>query len=252
MMRCIDHPSMLKDGAGWGSFVGLLSANLAGAGFTGAPATLVSGDQQASLWSDLGNRWRVRELYYKPYACCRWAQPSVAAALRLKAEHSFELEDIQSVLVSTFSEAARLTVSRPQDTEQAQYSLPYAMAAALKSGRLGPEEVRGKALGDLQVLGLAERVRVAVDAGLDAEFPAKALAKVRIILADGRRVEAPITAAPGGSDDPMSEDELQSKYMRYSAPVLGSARAQAIFASLEALDQSTDLAEFFGLLTGAV
>ena len=41
MMRCIDHPTMLKDGSGWGAMVGVSSAYLARAGFTGAPALTV-------------------------------------------------------------------------------------------------------------------------------------------------------------------------------------------------------------------
>ncbi|MBT6101887.1 MAG: MmgE/PrpD family protein, partial [Oceanospirillaceae bacterium] len=38
MMRNIDHPTMLKDGSGWGAMVGTSAAYLAAEGFTGAPA----------------------------------------------------------------------------------------------------------------------------------------------------------------------------------------------------------------------
>jgi 2-methylcitrate dehydratase PrpD len=47
MMRCIDHPTMLKDGSGWGSMTGVLAGRLA-AGFTGAPALTVEDDAVAS------------------------------------------------------------------------------------------------------------------------------------------------------------------------------------------------------------
>ena len=40
MMRCIDFPTMVKDGSGWGAIVGL-SAVFAADGFTGAPALVV-------------------------------------------------------------------------------------------------------------------------------------------------------------------------------------------------------------------
>ena len=39
MMRCIDHPTMLKDGSGWGSMSGIIAGQLASNGFTGAPAS---------------------------------------------------------------------------------------------------------------------------------------------------------------------------------------------------------------------
>ena len=38
MMRCIDHPTMLKDGSGMGAMIGTQAAYLAADGFTGAPA----------------------------------------------------------------------------------------------------------------------------------------------------------------------------------------------------------------------
>ena len=38
IMRCIDHPTMLKDGSGWGAMAGVSAAYLAQSGFTGAPA----------------------------------------------------------------------------------------------------------------------------------------------------------------------------------------------------------------------
>ena len=43
MMRCIDHPSMVKDGSGWGAMAGVSAALLARDGFTGAPAITVEG-----------------------------------------------------------------------------------------------------------------------------------------------------------------------------------------------------------------
>jgi 2-methylcitrate dehydratase PrpD len=56
MMRCIDHPTMLKDGSGWGSMTGVVAARLAAEGFTGAPAlTIEAGHNRRlrvpGLWS---------------------------------------------------------------------------------------------------------------------------------------------------------------------------------------------------------
>ena len=43
MMRCIDAPTMVKDGSGWGAMAGVSAAYLAADGFTGAPALTVEG-----------------------------------------------------------------------------------------------------------------------------------------------------------------------------------------------------------------
>ena len=72
MMRCIDHPTMVRDGVGWGAPSGLTAAYLAAEGFTGAPA--LTCEQTPEFWEDLGTAWRtVEDTSYKPYPCCRWA-----------------------------------------------------------------------------------------------------------------------------------------------------------------------------------
>ena len=89
MMRCIDHPTMVKDGSGWGAMAGVTSAVLAREGFTGAPAVSVEGEDVSEFWSDLGMRWRINEQYFKPYPVCRWAQPAMEAATQLRRDHAF-------------------------------------------------------------------------------------------------------------------------------------------------------------------
>ncbi|MDY7041544.1 MAG: MmgE/PrpD family protein, partial [Chloroflexota bacterium] len=47
MMRCIDYPTMLKDGSGWGTMTGVSAGLLAGRDFTGAPALTVESPEVA-------------------------------------------------------------------------------------------------------------------------------------------------------------------------------------------------------------
>ena len=82
MPRAVNDPAMTKDTTGWGAFMGTSSAMLAARGFTGLDSEFM----QASDDLDLGARWDVLELYLKPYPCCRWSQPGIDAALRLRAD----------------------------------------------------------------------------------------------------------------------------------------------------------------------
>lgn len=99
MMRCIDHPTMVQDGSACGAFAGVSAALLAAEGFTGAPAGLLEASDVAHLWSDVGARWRLRELYFKPHPVCRRAQPAVEAGLALRREHDLRPQDIEAVVV---------------------------------------------------------------------------------------------------------------------------------------------------------
>jgi 2-methylcitrate dehydratase PrpD len=77
ILRVCAHPTMLKDGSSWGAHAGVTAALLAREGFTGAPALTVEHDDVQPLWGELGERWRIREQYFKAYPVCRWAQPAM-------------------------------------------------------------------------------------------------------------------------------------------------------------------------------
>ena len=158
MMRVIDHPTMLKDGSGWGAFAGVSAAFLAADGFTGAPALTLEDYPQAGLWEDLGRRWRILEQYFKPYPICRWAQPAVDAARALLAHHAIDNRSIDAVRVATFHSAVRLGTRPPATTEEAQYAIGFPLAVFLVRERLGADEVTGQSLRDPAVLAMLRRI----------------------------------------------------------------------------------------------
>jgi 2-methylcitrate dehydratase PrpD len=227
MMRCIDHPTMLKDGSGWGALAGVSAGLLAAAGFTGAPAISLEGADVAATWADLGQHWLIAGQYYKPYAVCYWAQAPIAAALSLRDSQAIAVEQIAQIRVHTFHEATRLTGRRPADTEQAQYSLPFALAAALVHGQLGASELSGPALHDTRVLMLAERVELVEDAAFNARFPAERLCRLAITTASGACYQSGETRPRWDTSDPPSDDALREKF-RWLASFLPHSRAAAL------------------------
>jgi 2-methylcitrate dehydratase PrpD len=144
MMWCIDHPTMVKDGSAWGAAAGVSSALLAEQGFTGAPAgTLIDADT-GGIWDDLGQRGRITEQYLKPFPVCRWAHPTVQAVLDLRGRHHVLSTIVERIEVFIFHAATRLDVRQPTTTEEAQYSLPYAVATAFVHGTISPRHLRRK------------------------------------------------------------------------------------------------------------
>lgn len=212
MMRVIDHPTMLKDGSGWGAMAGVSAIDLAGAGFTGAPALTVEGSPVSELWSDLGSRWRMLEQYFKPWPVCRWAQPAVQAAINLKHQHGFHANQIASVTVSTFHEAVRLGTKPPSTTEEAQYALGFPLACALVSGNVAPENITGSGLSAPTILGVLEKIVLKEDEAFNAAFPAKRYADVKISLADGTTYSSGKVAALGDATMPLEDSALLEKF----------------------------------------
>jgi 2-methylcitrate dehydratase PrpD len=221
MMRVIDHPSMLKDGSAMGAFAGTVAVDLAADGFTGAPAALVELDG-GELWADLGMRWCIAEQYFKPYPVCRWAQPAIRAAMALRPQ--FGDAAVETVRVETFHHACRLAMRAPADCDQAQYSLPFPLAAAILHGEVGMSQIDGAGLTDEAVLKLSYAIELVEDETMSARFPDQRVARVVIGLSDGRVLESDILAAAGDPEDPLSDEQLAVKFESLAGPVLGSER----------------------------
>ena len=237
ILRVCAHPTMLKDGSSWGAYAGVTAALLARDGFTGAPALTVERGDVAALWNDLGSRWRIREQYFKAYPVCRWAQPAIEAAFTLKRLHRFDAADVVQVTIESFREAIDLgsQCAQPLTTEEAQYSLPYGVVAALIFDRVGADEVDATALSDPRVIRMLGRIALREDADFSSRFPAERWARVRITLGDGRTLLSDPARARGNPENPLDDDEIVAKYRVLATPVLGGARTTDVEAQVAAL-----------------
>ncbi|MEM8591564.1 MAG: MmgE/PrpD family protein [Pseudomonadota bacterium] len=244
MMRCIDHPTMVKDGSGWGAMTGVSAVELARLGFTGAPALTLAGPH----WADLGTTWHMDEQYYKNYPVCRWAQPPVEACLALQRRHGFNSADIAQIQITTFHESTRLATRAPQTTEEAQYSTAYPVALALAHGKLGPGEVQGDMLFDPQVLRLARCTNMDEDDHANALFPRRRIASARITLRNGKRLECDWHDAVWDPLQPASVADIEAKFRDYAMPAVGKERAEKIVDCVMALDNAP-AAALFDLIT---
>ena len=228
MMREIANPTMLHDGSGIGTLIGLSAAVLAERGFTGAPAITVERPEVVPHWQDLGAFWQVLHQYVKPYPICRWAHAAIDATRELCHAHHLEPSDISHVEVNSFHYAATLFDGMPDTTSKAQYSLRFAVATFIVHGRIGLEHISGSGLEDVAVAHMLSRVTVLESQRHSARFPAGRWADVAITTTDGRILASGDVHARGGPEAPLTQTEIEAKYMEFAVPVLGQGRAEAI------------------------
>lgn len=252
MMRCIDFPTMVKDGSGWGAMTGVSAAYLAAGGFTGSPALVVEDQRVADLWGDLGERWRILELYFKPHPVCRWAQPAIEAVLSLTEGRPMQPHEISLVEIETFHNAVRLDQYRPASTEEAQYSLPFPVAAAIAHGTLRPSDIMSENLEDPIVLSLSDKIRLVECPEIEARFPAERLARARIKLQDGRELQSATLSARGDAATPLTDREIEVKFHTLAESSLGSARAELIHRAVVDLPSSENLEALVELVCAPV
>jgi len=246
MMRVIDHPTMLKDGSGWGAMCGVSAARLAARGFTGAPAITV--EEQPEVWADLGQHWYLREQYFKPYPVCRWAQAPVEAMLALRARHRLQSGDIARITIESFHEATRLAKAEPKTTEEAQYSTSYPVAVAAVLGQLDAADIAGETMQNPEVLRLSGTLVMRENSQANTAFPLQRMARVAVTLHDGRTLSSGWHEPKWEHTHPPTAAELYDKFSAYAQPVIGATRAEALQRAVLALDQ-TSSAPLYNLLT---
>lgn len=243
MMRCIDHPTMLKDASGWGAMCGVSAARMAKAGFTGAPALTL----QTEHYKDLGKNWLVTQQYFKPYPVCRWAQAPIAAVLDLKVQHNTQSKDISGVHITSFHEAVRLGQKIVTNTEEAQYSTSFPCAVALVHGDVLPEHIADNALKHPEIQRLSSVLTMGEDEKANAVFPESRLARADITLKNGQILASTWFEPKWDPSAPPTHEELTKKFYDYATPVLGNSRTKAIYDAVLELD-SGDTHNLFNLL----
>ena len=196
----------------------------------------------------LGRQYEILNLYFKPYAACRWAQPAVAGCLKLVRDQTSKPADLAAVKVRTFAAAASLTRQPPANTEEAQYNLAFPVAAALIDGAVGPAQVLPPRLFDKDILDLAGRLEVEVAQEFEDRFPAKAIAAVEITTRDGKRYDSGAVEARWEPPDTLpSDSELKEKFIWLAGPVLGQPRAHELLQLIWQFEKAADARQLIKL-----
>ncbi|MEO8026384.1 MAG: MmgE/PrpD family protein [Bryobacteraceae bacterium] len=250
---------------------GVLSADLAFAGFTGASRILegdrgffraMSASHDATRVIDgLGERWKIRENCYKLHSCCGHTHTAIDVALDLRAEGGWAgsdaLGEIAAIEIDTYGPGFEIVKeSVPRTAYQAKFSLAYCVAVALQEGSSGldqfaPERFSASGVIDPGIRSLIERTRVAVAADLTAKYPAAWPTRVRVRLTDGTAVSAESDFPRGNPENPVSTEALEAKFTGLVAPRFGSAVAERALAVVRSIEACADMASAFRNLVPA-
>ncbi|MDQ8727510.1 MmgE/PrpD family protein [Bradyrhizobium sp. LHD-71] len=209
------------------ALLGLLSAAAAEAGFD-APADALEEARfrvlQAAQPAQVApaGEWTIRDGYLKPFAGVRHTHYGVEAALRIRRKPDFALKNVRAIRLRTYEEAARYCGNRaPHTAIQAQFSLSYAVAAALVLGDLGPEAYADMGAGSA-IMRLEKTISVDVD-------PRRVRRGADLAVDTGAAVFTEIVdVVAGDPEQPMRVEDVKSKFARYVEPALGVKRAAAL------------------------
>src|SRR2546423_2835770 len=184
----------------------------------------------------LGRDFHITRMTFKNHACCGHTFAAIDGALALKGKLNLRAQDIERVEVGTYRAGVEVAhYEQPRTPAEARFSMKYVVATALTHGSVRLAAFEPERLNDRGTRALMDKVSVGLDPELDATFPRQRAARVAI-TARGRREELLQPTRKGDPDLPLSDAELQEKYMELAAPVLGADKAQALLARLWRLE----------------
>lgn len=222
---------------------GVRMAQLASRGFLGPPSGLDSrfglmevfggtGAQPEKMSHALGEAWAVREVWFKVYPICGWIQSVVQLVVELRGAQPPAADQVKAVEIGVSRYAAQNNGEpAPIDTMGAQYSIPYCVAVALIGDARDPAWFRAEAIENPTLRALARQVTIVIDPTVEAVYPAKFGATVKLTLADGSTSARTLLECHGTPCDPCSDEESLDKFRLLAGKGL-SAEAVAGLAGL--------------------
>ncbi|HWB45125.1 MAG TPA: MmgE/PrpD family protein, partial [Hyphomicrobiaceae bacterium] len=214
------------------------------------------GDVDRQSQSKAGREWQILKqgLSIKKYPLCYCTHRAIDGVLDLLAAQPVKAADVEAVRVSTSRRnVAVLRNSRPQTGLEAKFSMQFAMASSLVAGRVGLGELTDGFVQRADVQALLPKVTVEADDREDPARPGAAIYDLVVIeTRDGRRLEsARITDERGSPDQPLSAEELWTKFSSCLAVGNPKLPARAVFDALMSIERQTGVAALRGLSRAA-
>jgi 2-methylcitrate dehydratase PrpD len=254
---------------GKAAFNGLLAADLARLGFTGA-SRILEGErgffratserfEAGRISEGLGQQWKISENCYKLYACCGHTHSAIDMALEFRREQGWQGADalacLAGVQIETYGPGYEIVKEmNPRTPYQAKFSLAYCVAAGLLEGWVGlaqfsPDRFEAGGVREEKLAALLKCLHVTVAPDITAKYPAEWGTRLTFSLSDGRRQTLSASFPRGNPENPVSTAALENKFRDLVGPRYSLPLAERAIVTVRELESWADMAMAFSGMT---
>jgi 2-methylcitrate dehydratase PrpD len=224
LISCIEFGDLTKNlHAGLTSAKGALSAMLVRNGATGPKGILEYPSGYCNAYSkkpmiekivhDLGKSFDIMNNCPKFYPSVLGSHCAIEATLKLVRANNISADEVLRVTEKTYVTAAKkFSNFQPETILGARLSIPYCIAVSIIDKELGMRQFAHERLKDQRVKELMKKIYVEADPQLDKLYPEMFPAKVEIIMKNGQAFSAEEYFPKGFPKNPISVEELDSKF----------------------------------------
>lgn len=226
---------------------GILSALLAEQNFTGASAIFegrrgffeaMSERYDASKMTiHLGDQFKIMENAFKVHASCRHTHAAMDLAAALHNKFGTQrLTEVNTISIGAYQVALDITDDpNPQTIYAAKFSLQYCVALALLTGKGGYSSFTEEALSNSAIRDLMKKINVYVDPDVNAAYPDKWGARLRLEWPNGQVEEVESEYPKGDPENPLTTQQFIDKF--YDLVPLKQEHKERIVATIMQLDE---------------
>lgn len=201
---------------------------------------------------DLGSDFMITQCAYKAFPTEALTHQPISAALQVCQEKGWSAEEISEILVETTVRGADILSDpskyKPTTKETADHSLPYVIAAAVADGNVLPSSFSDEKLKDPRIWDLLGKIKVVADPEIDAMFPGVKRARVTITDNQGDSHTAQVDHAKGSPQNPMSDEEIISKFRANAGDILSRETQDQVIDLTWRFDELDEIGSYMGLL----
>lgn len=213
---------------------GAMAAFLAEAGFDsseraieaprGFAGVLSNKQDYDEILDGLGSRWEAALNSYKPFACGIVIHPTIDGCRQIGAEIGARVKDIARVRLTTHPLVLELTgKTAPKTGLESKFSVYHAAACALLRGDGGPTAFSDEVVILPEIVALRDRVKATADPACH-----EAAVTIEVTFNDGSTLKKHVERSIGSRERPLSNEQLETKFMDQAKLVIGEAEARAL------------------------
>jgi 2-methylcitrate dehydratase PrpD len=186
---------------------------------------------------------------FKLYPSGAHTHPFIEMTRRLAREHGLAPDDIARIdVLSEKSRHDHINRPEPRSGLEAKWSVHYVIARALHDGMPRLDHFTDAGIAEPAIRATMAKVHAAPHPEMDESWADKYGGEIAVTTTAGARHEAKIVhMIARGPDNPLSEEELESKFLDCAGRALAVDQARELFAALKELATADSVAPIMAL-----
>ncbi len=195
-----------------------------------------------------GGDYMINKTYIKFWPAEYHSQSAIDAMLQLRSE--IDLDKVEEIHIGSVEAAVSIIGSepekwRPTSRETADHSMGYCTAVALIDGDVTRDSFKEERLSDPKILELLDKTKITEEPELNPGYPKGIPNHITVTMGGGKKVDKRVDFPRGHAENPMTDDEVVSKFKRLAQGVISDGTIATILDKAWHLDELSDLDELF-------